>query len=614
MATEWCSEENLRIAWRYVKRDIRDDFVFDVINHADVEDNLEHVIKILSAQLRNNQYHPAPLLRIGVPKNDHSSRPGTSISIVDLIVLYAIAQRLAPQLDHFLCDSVYSFRLNPKAQMSGEPLFKDRPDVEVQEGFEPGLEPAESDFPYDWFSSWKQFNNASINASKEYKFAAVTDITAYFEDISLNILREQLKERLDPEYRGLIDRLFRLLEFWDWSPTRNLPHRIGLPQGNDVSSFLSNLYLIDLDLAMLDIVKGDTSKYHRYVDDIKIFTSDYDEACKSLVRLEKGLRALNLNVQSAKTEIKTAESLFDPLIETWLQSMDRADPNRIANAKRFFEEVAEPGQLASNPDGLSKWQRPYARSLTLLRDAGDDRAIDGALTLFLINPANKLLTKHFTYLRHFVTCRGYSMNIAERLASDRFTFFYHRAFMYRLAAYSRDDCPSIKEIALEEISNGHHWFCKMAALFCLHTFALDPQDLDRVGKLIDSVERPEVIRAAFIVLLQYGGEALSSIVEKASLFSAPSQEYLRRYFLKLYQAQSTEIGRLGLRQISVNAPTFIHNLHKMDLLKASSNSTHRSAFITLIDSKIQDCKQTDWSRLSRRLLQVRDVFISSPPT
>ena len=86
---------------------------------------------------------------------------------------------------------------------------------------------------------------------------------------------------------------------------------------------------------MLDIVKGDTSKYHRYVDDIKIFTSDYDEACRSLVSLGKGLRALNLNVQSAKTEIKTAETLFDPLIEMWLQRMDRDDPTRIANAKRF---------------------------------------------------------------------------------------------------------------------------------------------------------------------------------------------------------------------------------------------------------------------------------------
>ena len=69
--------------------------------------------------------------------------------------------------------------------------------------------------------------------------------------------------------------------------------------------------------------------------------------------------------------------------------------------------------------------------------------------------------------------------------------------MYRLAAYSRDDCQLIKEIALEELANDKHWYCKVAALFCLHTFALDAQDLERVARLIDSVERPQAIRAAF---------------------------------------------------------------------------------------------------------------------
>lgn len=155
MSTEWCSEENLRRAWRYVKKDIRDDFIVDVINNTDIEYNLEHVIATLSAQLKSNQYHPAPLLRVGVPKNDHSSRPGTSLSIVDLIVLYAIAQRLAPLLDPYLCESVYSFRLNPKAGRSELPLFKDKTETQEQDAPEGGeTEEVESDFPYDWFFNW----------------------------------------------------------------------------------------------------------------------------------------------------------------------------------------------------------------------------------------------------------------------------------------------------------------------------------------------------------------------------------------------------------------------------------------------------------------------------
>lgn len=36
MTSEWFSEESLEQAWKYAKADIRDDFVFDVINYDDM--------------------------------------------------------------------------------------------------------------------------------------------------------------------------------------------------------------------------------------------------------------------------------------------------------------------------------------------------------------------------------------------------------------------------------------------------------------------------------------------------------------------------------------------------------------------------------------------------
>jgi hypothetical protein len=619
MSIDWCSEENLRRAWRYVKRDIRDDFISDVINHADIEYNLESVIATLSAQLKTDQYHPAPLLRIDVPKNDHSSRPGTSLPVVDLIVLYAIAQRLAPLLDPYLCDSVYSFRLNPNAERSEQPLFKDRTEerdattpleTPVGDTTAEGAEDLEIDFPYDWFSNWKRFDVASGEASRAYDHVAVTDITAYFEDISLDILRERLKGHLADEYRELIDRLFRLLEFWDWSPSRDLPHRIGLPQGNDVSSFLSNLYLMDLDREMLEVVNGDAHKYYRYVDDIKVFTSDYDEACKALVELQKSLRALNLNVQTAKTKIEPTESLRDREVEAWLEGMDRDCADRLDNATRFFDQVALHEQVAVNSEALKRWQRPFARSLTLLRDAGDDRAIDVTLSLFLANPAHKLLTKNFSYLRSFVVSRSYCAAIIERLNSTRFTFPFHRALMYRLGAYAREESEEMKSLALSEIQSSHHWYSKASALFCLHTFLLEPSELAVVARVANSVEHSQVIRSAFVVLLQQGGREPESAIDQVSLFSAPRQEYLRRYFLRLFHCDGGEIGRLKLKNASVNAPTFIHNLHKLDLLKGSSNTTHRRAFLDLIETRIRECEGKNWTRMTNRLNQIKDGFIS----
>ena len=613
---EWYSAKNLNQAWKYAKIDIRSDFVFDVINHEDIKYSIDRILTTLEAQIRSEQYYPVPLLRIEVPKNDHSVRPGTTIPLIDLIVLYAIAQQLAPLLDPLLSDSAYAYRLNPKAGEPNQPLFKDRSesesddkmakkkDSEKNEGNEEEDEDDEPDFPYDWFINWIQFHTQSQKASKEHLFAAVTDITAYFENISLSLLRETLKENLEPDKCEFVDRLFRVLEFWDWTPTGNLPRAIGLPQGNSISSFLSNLYLLNLDRAMLDIVSNDSSKYFRYIDDIKLYTSERDEAREALVKLEAVLRTLNLNVQSAKTKIISAGDVHNPEIESWLEKMRDDEPEKVTHAIEFLENTFD-------KDNLEIWQRPYLRCLTVLRNADDSRVIDTALNLFLDNPSQRLLTKNFTYLRHFVTSYQYSEKIANRLSSEQFTFPYHKAFMYQLAAYSRDEAAELKDLALKDATDPQiHWFCRMAALFCLGTFALDASELSIVSRIVDTEANPQVVRAAFVVLGQHSGEELGVVLDRITFFNAPHQDYLRRYIFRLYKSSDMKKNYLGkIKRARVNAPTFVHVLHQLDLLKAGSNQAHRAVFKEVIEEKIKDCEGKEWPRLLDRLNKIRDSFI-----
>lgn len=270
---EWFSEANLMNAWRFVKKDIKDNFAFDVIDYEDVKTNIDFVIQSLESQISSDRYHPSPLLKLGIPKNRYSVRPGTIVNIVDFIVLYAIVQQVTGLLDPILSDSVFAYRLNPKAGKSGQHLFANRQpeaganeEVAEQKDNRPGEDGSEEDnafdFPYNWFPNWIQFHLSSKHAAEEFQSVAVTDITAYFENISLDILRSLLKENLPPRdpSQDLIERLFRLFEYWDWTPSGNLPTNIGLPQGNDISSFLANLYLIKLDKEMLEIVGQDSTK------------------------------------------------------------------------------------------------------------------------------------------------------------------------------------------------------------------------------------------------------------------------------------------------------------------------------------------------------------------
>lgn len=610
---EWFSIENLNIAWRYTKQDIADDFVFDVIDHADIKSNIEKVLSTLNSQIKSDLYYPAPLVHIEIPKNDRSFRPGTSIPIIDLIYLFAIAQQLAPHLDAHLSESAYAYRLNPKANKADEPLFRDKKDYESDDtsptegltaNIEDDTEVGDVEFPYNWFFNWKAFHNATKTAANEYKYVAITDITAFFENISLDLLRERIKELLgaNSEKRDLIDRLFRLLEYWDWKPAGNLPRSIGLPQGNDVSSFLSNLYLLELDKEMLSVVSSNTKKYYRYVDDVKLFTENRNEAQKALVILERVLRGLNLHTQSAKTKIERADTIFDRDVEHWVNLMSDNNDKKKDNAKTFFDQVF-------NVENIDNWQRAYLRCLTVLREAGDSSAVNTALQIFLTNPSHRLLVKNFLYLRNFVTEYSYSNAIFERLSKGEFTFPYHRGYVYRLAAYCRDEHSGVKELALQEAANQYSdWFCRMSSLFAISSFSLSGDELHKITPLIQTESHPLVTRAAYITLCQHSGDALKGVLERLSLFGAPHQEYLRRYLLQLYKEQDE--GDKFLKRIEkakISAPTFIFNLHQLDLLKA--NNKLRNEFKKMISSKIVEASDKKGERLRNRLQNIYDQFV-----
>lgn len=607
----WYSENNLRQAWKYVKNDIKDDFVFDIIDYEDIKNNIGNIIYTLSSQLQNEQYYPSPVMRISVPKNYHSVRPGTVVPAIDLLVLYAIIQQLAPFLDKILPESAYAYRINPKSKKSGEHLFRHKspPNSENDNGNDDNDSMSSKgelniNFPYNWFINWIKFHDSTMKASGVYEYAAQTDIAAYFENISLDLLREILKENLYSEHRTLIDRLFRLLEYWDWTPSGNLPQGIGLIQGNDVASFLSNLYLLDLDKEMLDTVSGDSSKYYRYVDDIVIFTSDKDEARRSLVKLEKVLRTLNLNIQSAKTKIIPADEIYDYDVESWLDKMSNKNDQRYEYANEFINTVFK-------KDDIDKWKRVYSRCLSIFIENNDDQGFNISLDIFLDNPSHKLLQQNFKYLKYISPIRSNIQKILDRLSDGAFTFPFHKAYMYRLAAYSRETSKELKNVALQDSTDDNaHWFCRLAALFCLNSFSLSGFELSKIANLIKTETNPHIIRPAYVLLCQYSNVELERILYRLTFFNAPHQEYFKRYLFKLYRDQyAAEKNLKKVKSASFKSASYIHHIHKLDVLKTSSHVNNRKLFKDIIEDKIYECSETLWPRLYYRLYNIKEAFV-----
>ena len=158
-------------------------------------------------------------------------------------------------------------------------------------------DPANPEWLQSRFGGWQEFRTRSIQKIDEgSSFVVLADITAYYENVDLNLLISDLRQINAPN--DILALLRSCLERWAQVPGR------GIPQGQSPSDILGKLYLNNVDQNLRAM--GYT--HFRYVDDIRIFCRTQVEAKKALVDLTKLLRKRGLNLQSAKSEIHRADT------------------------------------------------------------------------------------------------------------------------------------------------------------------------------------------------------------------------------------------------------------------------------------------------------------------
>jgi hypothetical protein len=105
--------------------------------------------------------------------------------------------------------------------------------------------------------------------------------------------------------------------------------RQGLPIGDGVEGYLANLYLKDVDDAMVRV----QAPYGRYVDDIRLFGNSRQEVLHHLRILQEQLLRKGLNLNSSKTEIADDESSRSELISRlYAGSSAEGDDNEQAGS------------------------------------------------------------------------------------------------------------------------------------------------------------------------------------------------------------------------------------------------------------------------------------------
>ena len=310
---------------RQLRNDLRDDWFTDPLRFEDMFTS-NHIERDLTENLEKHhgEFSFKKRTLLDIPKPNFTLRYGLEVSLSERALYHAIAMHLGPLFDPLLPPCVFSHRACRDSKRRY--LFK------------------------RGIPQWRDFNGSVHSALKaaDKEFLLVTDLTNYFENIDLIILKKTLIDQLPFvdataeqkfKIRLYIDVLSEYLTHWSFSKSS------GLPQNRDASSFLSNIYMLPIDREMLK----SKHRYFRYMDDIRIVCESEYAARKALKELSILLRQRGLSVNGGKTKIvsKRDQSEIDKCFEedSKLQCIDSIWQTRslkpIRRSLRQLRELTE---------------------------------------------------------------------------------------------------------------------------------------------------------------------------------------------------------------------------------------------------------------------------------
>jgi hypothetical protein len=327
--------KNLYRGWHLARADatnnpfIEEKYYIDAFS-ADLKNNLTNIIN----KVKDGKYTPSTLDHMEIPKNSLLVRPGSHMNIEDRVVLQTIVYIIGEKIAKSVKPSVYSFRIKDKYKKNKLSMFKE---TELAVPFLPKKTiDREISNLEAWYYLWPAFDEDSKKAYKEngQKYLSVSDISAYFENIQIPILRDKLLSLLKDEDK-VVNLLISFFEGWANKTHGGRPQWRGIPQGNKISSFLADIFLIDLDTHFEGFCSDNGAEYYRYMDDVRIFSKTKKDAKKAILELDRNLKLLHLNVQSGKTKV-----LQGGEIKSFLED------GRLDDINEIIEEIKKSAPLS----------------------------------------------------------------------------------------------------------------------------------------------------------------------------------------------------------------------------------------------------------------------------
>ena len=612
----------LKKGWNLARNDAKTNF-FEVPFYTDTfavsfEQNIIEIVK----RLATNTYRPSPISFVEIPKSTLSIRPGSLPDIEDRIVLQTIVFLLAPSADAQLPDSVYSYRLKEKPTSAA--LFKESDVLDI-----PYLKSktiTKYFDPFDpWYAAWPEFDEKSKAAFQAdgYEYLVVTDIAAYFENIQLPLLRDSLL-KIFPHEQKIINLLMMFLEQWCPTTDQHRSFHRGIPQGTQISSFLGNLFLLPLDRELELFCQKYNAKYFRYMDDIRLFTKDYPTARKALLQIDRTIRALHLNTQSAKTEIlaehphrEITARLIDVrldqvnfVIET-IQEKKRKKtlgPKEHKLIDKRLDEIAKKQPFSATESKLFGAQKPlkglsfrtFRRWLTAHTLLGGTYYIRFLIRELKRNPDYRLTRKLVSVARSHpkLSCAG----LHSFIESDLNLFPHQHAEILSVFRYLSKIPPGmINQCMTLVLDTGQYFYVRSSAALLLSRVVLDKPFLDKCRTAFLATDNANVAIGLATVLMQSTGKLAPATLD---VIVFHPNEKIRRFGKLLRQVRVDVIEAKSRMKFLFSSPNDWILCDQMALLFSMSHSDRIEILDELISRTLDSSKSSSRMQLRNTLATI----------
>ncbi|MGN7771988.1 reverse transcriptase domain-containing protein [Phyllobacterium sp. 22552] len=506
------------------RSDVLKDFYLDDFGLECFAANLQSHIGEISRSLQLDQYRFSSSALISIPKGPHGTRPGSILSIRDRVSLWSAISLLAPKIDKTLLSGVLSYRL--KSQFDPENLFEEMDEITIP--FLKGTFISQTISPFtSWQYNWREFDEKSKEAyHKGYHFLAVTDIAAYFENINLDILKDQMVE-VHPNEARLINFLIDSLCSWTVAAPNGHRPRRGIPQGSGISSFLGNIFLSPVDHKLSEYGELNDTIYLRYMDDIRVFCKNKVDASRSILLLESALRRLHLSVQTAKTKVLSQVDIRKLLFD------DRID--QIIEVRARYRNFGNDRSLA-----IKRLQRIGRSTYAPENQAIDKRFIqrDGLFERATRMWMNSLLlygsTAYIPNLNYTITrnadprysdifirsCRRFPdftydvTSIYSYLDSELNIYEFHECAILEAFRYMSRKSDKIFERCFSILEKDNSYNVKIAAIKYISKFKLTLLQLNKIHSIYKREKDMHCIATYITLLSQYNSVNFRKIIQE----------------------------------------------------------------------------------------------------